>query len=208
MAAAAIQRAAFDATARAMNELQGDVLRIHDTTRVSPVHALREALRTKPGSPAGYEVHTGLAVKADAGVPIGVLGQLTWCRKTKQSARLFELEREKWQRLDAQLPARDMDQARLIRGADRASDCYSCKFGPTRTTLQRRRRRSWRCQKLKDCGPKPNVHVALRKSRHASGPISPSQKSLGGKTVRALDASPSKHVGVACKCWRRWQRAG
>src|SRR3972149_427699 len=84
-----IQRAAFDATAlRAQDEgHQGDLLLIHDTTSVSPVHSLREELRTKPGSPAGYEVHTGLLVSADAGVPIGVLGQLVWSRATPQSAR-------------------------------------------------------------------------------------------------------------------------
>jgi len=121
-----IQTAAFDATALAAQGEghEGDLLLIHDTTSISPVHALREELRTKPGSPAGYEVHTGLLVSAATGVPIGVLGQLVWSRATPQSERLMTIESEKWRRLDEQTHQREIDQTRLIRVADRESDVF------------------------------------------------------------------------------------
>ena len=93
----------------------GDVLLIHDTTSISPAHALREELRSKAGSPAGYEVHTGLLVGADLGVPIGVLGQLIWSRAVPKSKRLMKVESEKWQRLDEQTLSREIDQKKLIR---------------------------------------------------------------------------------------------
>ena len=118
----AIQEAAFDATARAARDAAGDVLLIHDTTSISPAHALREELRSKAGSPAGYEVHTGLLVGADLGVPIGVLGQLIWSRAVPKSKRLMKVESEKWQRLDEQTLSREIDQKKLIRVADRESD--------------------------------------------------------------------------------------
>ena len=119
-----IRRAAFDATARAVNGQDGDLLLIHDTTSVSPVHSLREELRTKHGSPAGYEVHTGFLIDAARGIPIGILGQLIWNRKTKKTKKLMQVESEKWQRLDAQIYQRDIVQKRLIRVADRESDLY------------------------------------------------------------------------------------
>lgn len=120
----AIRHAVFDSTAAAAKERQGDLLLIHDTTSVSPVHSLREKLRSKRGSPAGYEVHTGLVVDAATGSPMGILGQLLWNRKVKKSEKLLAVESEKWQRLDEQTHARDIDQQRLIRVADRESDFF------------------------------------------------------------------------------------
>lgn len=121
-----IQEASFDATALAAQGEghEGDLLLIHDTTSISPVHALREELRTKVGSPAGYEVHTGLLVGAETGVPVGVLGQLVWSRTTPQSEQLMTIESEKWRRLDEQTSQREIDQKRLIRVADRESDIF------------------------------------------------------------------------------------
>jgi hypothetical protein len=120
----AIRRAVFDSTSAAAKRRQGDLLLIHDTTSVSPVHSLREELRTKRGSPAGYEVHTGLVVEAATRSPIGILGQLIWNRNVKKSEKLLVAESAKWQRLDEQIQARDIDQQRLIRVADRESDFF------------------------------------------------------------------------------------
>lgn len=121
-----IRKAAFDATALAAQGEghEGDLLLIHDTTSISPVHSLREELRTKPGSPAGYEVHSGLLVNAAMGVPIGVLGQLVWSRATAPSEREMTKESEKWQRLDEQTYQVEIEQKRLIRVADRESDIF------------------------------------------------------------------------------------
>lgn len=75
-----IRKAAYTSTSAAAKDVAGDILLIHDTTSVSPVHSLRDQLRTKKGSPCGYEVHTGMLVGVDDGAPIGVLGQLIWSR--------------------------------------------------------------------------------------------------------------------------------
>jgi len=119
-----IRLASFDATASAAKDQSGDLLLIQDTTSVSPVHSLREELRTKAGSPAGYEVHTGIAVNATTGIPFGILGQLVWNRKAKKADRLFKVESEKWKCLDEQVSQRQIDQSRLIRVADRESDIF------------------------------------------------------------------------------------
>lgn len=119
-----IRLASFEATARAASDQPGDLLLIQDTTSVSRVHALREELRTKQGSPAGYEVHSGIAVNAATGIPFGILGQLIWSRKAKKADRLFKVESEKWQSLDEQISERQIDQSRIIRVADRESDIF------------------------------------------------------------------------------------
>lgn len=119
-----IRLASFEATARAANDQTGDLLLVQDTTSVSPVHSLREELRTKAGSPAGFEVHTGIVVNATTGVPVGILGQLVWSRKAKKADKLFDVESEKWKRLDEQISKQNVDQSRLIRVADRESDIF------------------------------------------------------------------------------------
>ena len=86
----AIRDAAFGSSARVVNEDRDDVVLIHDTTSISPTHALCEQLRSKAGSPAGYEVHTGLLVGAHSGVPLGILGQLIWSRAVPKSKRLLD----------------------------------------------------------------------------------------------------------------------
>ncbi len=120
----AVRRAFFDAAAEQARKQPGDILLIQDTTSVSPVHALRELLRTKVGSPAGYQVHTGFLVDANTAVPLGILGQIVWSRTAKKSKKMLTVESEKWQRLDEQTFEREIDQNRLIRVADRESDIH------------------------------------------------------------------------------------
>jgi len=121
----AIRQAAFGATAEAVKPGNDLLLLIQDTTSISPVHPLREQLKTKPGSPLGYEVHTGMLVDAADGVPIGILGQLVWSRKhTKHEKKLLDVESAKWQCLDEQIKKQDIDKKRLIRVGDREADFF------------------------------------------------------------------------------------
>jgi hypothetical protein len=122
----AIRQSVFDATSSMAGKSAGDLLLVQDTTSISPVHGLRETLRSKHGSPSGYEVHSGLVVDASNGVPLGVLQQLIWSRSSQSEAQsTMKVESDKWRTLDEATHALDIAQKRLIRVCDRESDIYS-----------------------------------------------------------------------------------
>lgn len=123
----AIRDCSFVSTSELGTNCNEDLLLIQDTTSISPVHSLREILRSKKGSPVGYEVHSGMLVSASSGEPLGVLGQLIWCRSEDSILHKngMTVESEKWQKLDEQIHNQNIDPSRMIRVADRESDMYS-----------------------------------------------------------------------------------
>jgi hypothetical protein len=115
-------------------EEAGTVLAIHDTTECEFAGESRRGLGRLSERRQGFHAHVCLAAKADEGLPLGVLGALTWGRPHRPPGRKRRAtyehrtratkESDRWVALAETVDAMTRSRARVIHVMDREADFY------------------------------------------------------------------------------------
>jgi hypothetical protein len=115
-------------------EQAGVVLAIQDTTECAFAGESRRGLGRLSERRKGFHAHVCLAVKADDGTPLGVLGARTWCRPHQPPGRKKRAtykhrtrdtkESDRWIAMAESVEASTRTRARVIQVMDREADFY------------------------------------------------------------------------------------